>query len=97
MPEWQSHLTEQQLQELLARYSKWYLNKELDEKVKVIDPNLKALEFRFMQQLTGQWSSVSGPSQQNTSEAEKAKEQAEFNLFSAKLSREVSLFEEHAR
>ena len=97
MPEWQSHLTEQQLQELLARYSEGYLNKELNEKVKVMDPNLKALEFRFMQQLTGQWSSVSGPSQQNTSEAEKAKEQAEFNLFSAKLSREVSLFEEHAR
>ena len=97
MPEWQNHLTAQQLQELLARYSKGYLNKELDEKVKVMDPNLKALDFRFMQQLTGQWSLVSGPSCQNTSEAEKAKEQAEFNLFSAKLAREVSLFEEHAR
>ena len=65
--------------------------------MKVMDPNLKALDFRFMQQLTGQWSLVSGPSCQNTSEAEKAKEQAEFNLFSAKLAREVSLFEEHAR
>ena len=85
------------VQELLARYSKGYLNKELDEKVKVMDPNLKTLDFRFMQQLTGQWSLVSGPSCQNTSEAEKAKEQAEFNLFSAKLAREVSLFEEHAR
>ena len=94
MPEWQGHLTTQQLQELLARYSKGYLNKELDEKV---DPSLKALDFRFMQQLTGQWSLVSGPSHQNTSEAEKAREQAEFNLFNAKLAREVSLFEEHTR
>lgn len=97
MPEWQNHLTAQQLQELLARYSKRYLNKELDEKVKMMDPSLKALDFRFMQQLTGQWSLVSGPSHQNTSEAEKAKGQAEFNFFNAKLAREVSLFEEHTR
>ena len=95
--EWQGHLTTHQLQELLARYSKGCLNKELDEKVKVMDPSLKALGFRFMQQLTGQWPLISGPSHQNTSEAEKAREQAEFNLFNAKLAREVSLFEEHTR
>ena len=49
LPEWKAHLSNQQLQDILARFSKGYLQKELEEKVKTQDAELKATDFRFAQ------------------------------------------------
>lgn len=99
LQEWKAHVTAPQLDELIARFSKGYLNKELEEKIKVQDPDLKATHFRFIQQLSGQWSLVSGPPGLGdaTKEAEKAKEQAEFQLFQSRLQKEVAMFADHTR
>lgn len=99
LQEWKAHVTAPQMDELIARFSKGYLNKELEEKIKVLDPELKATDFRFIQQLSGQWSLVSGPAGPGDAmkEAEKAKEQAEFQLFQSRLQKEVAMFADHTR
>ena len=98
LPEWKKHLSVQQLQDVLARFSKGYLNKELEEKVKTQDADIKPMDFRFVAQATGSWSSVLGPATSaKTDEAELASEQAELNVTQAKLANEVALFTEHTR
>ena len=99
LPEWKSHVTNTQLDDLIARFSKGYLNKELEEKLKLMEPELKATDFRFIQQVSGQWSSVLGSSVlgDGTQEAERAKEQAEFNLFQSRLAKEAAMFSDYTR
>ena len=94
VPDWKSHVTSTQLDDLIALFSKGYLNKELEEKVKLMEPELKATDFRFIQQVSGQWSSVLGSSvlSDGMREAERVKEQAEFNLFQSRLAKEVAMF-----
>ena len=98
LPEWKSHVTNNQLDDLVTRFSKGYLNKELEEKLKLMDADLKATDFRFIQQVTGQWLSVSGSMVTDaTQQAEKAKEEAELNLFKSRLVKEVAMFADYTR
>ena len=47
---------------LLVRFSKAYLDTELLVHLKVMDPNSKSTDFRFINQITGSWSSpTQGP------------------------------------
>ena len=68
---------------------------QVGEKLKLMEP--EALDFRFIQQVSGQWSSVLGSSVlgDGTQEAERAKEQAEFNLFQSRLAKEVAMFSDY--
>ena len=99
LPEWKAHLTNQQLQDILARFSKGYLQKELEEKVKTQDAELKATDFRFVQQASGSWSSVLGhtSASEKADQASEAREVAELNLTKLKLDSEVAQYVEHKR
>ena len=73
---------------------------QVGEKLKLMEP--EALDFRFIQQVSGQWSSVLGSSVlgssvlgDGTQEPERAKEQAEFNLFQSRLAKEVAMFSDY--
>ena len=50
---WSSVLTQPQVEALVARYSKGYLNKDLDAAVKVKDAKLDAASFPFIATMTG--------------------------------------------
>ena len=99
LPEWKAHLSHQQLQDILARFSKGYLQKELEEKVKTQDAELKATDFRFAQQASGSWSSVHGhtSASEKADQASEAREVAELNLTKLKLDSEVAQYVEHKR
>ena len=99
LPEWKAHLSNQQLQDILARFSKGYLQKELEEKVKTQDAELKATDFRFAQQASGSWSSVHGQTSasEKADQASEAREVAELNLTKLKLDSEVAQYVEHKR
>ena len=87
------------VQDILARFSKGYLQKELKEKVKTQDAELKATDFRFVQQASGSWSSVLGhtSASERADQASEAREVAELNLTKLKLDSEVAQCVEHKR
>ena len=60
MPEFQQHTTQAQMTDLTNRLSKGYLDKELNEKAKLQDPNLTVHDFRFLSMITGKQSKVQG-------------------------------------
>ena len=76
-------------------FQKGSLMSQVGEKLKLMEP--EALDFRFIQQVSGQWSSVLGSSVlgDGTQEPERAKEQAEFNLFQSRLAKEVAMFSDY--
>lgn len=98
IPEFQRHTTPEQFQDLYARMTKGYFDKELNEKVKVMDPELSALDFRFLSMITGQAlrSTVGGP-RSTVGELEEKAERNELDLFAAKLERETNLWVNHQR
>ena len=61
MPEFQRHTTAQQMQDLITRLSKGYLDKELNEKARMQDPALTALDFHFLSIIAGKQLKVPGP------------------------------------
>ena len=70
-------------------FQKGSLMPQVGEKLKLMEP--EALDFRFIR------SSVLGSSVlgDGTQEPERAKEQAEFNLFQSRLAKEVAMFSDY--
>jgi len=62
IPEFQKHTTARQMDDLMNRLTKGYLDKELNEKAKYQDPKLTVHDFRFLSMITGQQSKVQGSS-----------------------------------
>ena len=82
LPEWKAHLSNQQLQDILARFSKGYLQKELEEKVK----------SGSWSSVHGHTSAS-----EKADQASEAREVAELNLTKLKLDSEVAQYVEHKR
>ena len=89
LPQIMHHTSASQYQELQARFSKGHLNKEPAEKAKLMDPDLKVMDFRFMQMITSSSPGPgSGSNKPTEEEAETRAEEAELNLVEVKLGRE---------
>ena len=97
IPEFKKHTTTAQFDDLYQRLVKGYLDKELSEKVKLMDPELRVFDFRFLSNVAGQQLKVPGQRSTNTEVVELQAEQAELNLFSAKLGREVTMWTSYRR
>ena len=95
LSEFQCHTTPAQYQDLLGRFQRGHLTKELQEKVKLCDPKLTVKDFRFLTILTG--CEVNGQRSTGQEEAELAAEEAELNLVEAKLRREREEWEDYQR
>ena len=54
LPELQAHCNMEQLNDLTSKFYRGYLGKELEEKVKLMDPALKIGDFTFVSRVTGQ-------------------------------------------
>ena len=80
VPLWKQHCSTQQMEEILSRFSKGYLAKELEEKVKVADPALKETDFRFVSQATGSWAVAPAVAFDNAEKADLQSQEAELNL-----------------
>jgi hypothetical protein len=79
IPEFKKHTTTAQFDDLYQRLVKGYLDKELSEKVKLMDPELRVFDFRFLSNVTGQQLKVPGQRSTNTEVVELQAEQAELN------------------
>ena len=93
LPELQAHCNMEQLNDLTSKFYRGYLGKELEEKVKLMDPALKIGDFTFVSRVTGQ---LVQQAVQNEG-AELASQQAELVLAQNRLQREVQEFEEYQR
>ena len=90
LPEFQRHTTQGQLDDVLARMIKGYFDKELNEKAKLMDPQLNVWDFRFLGMITGNMK-VEGP-KSSVNELEEKAEVGDLQLFEAKLLRETNLW-----
>lgn len=91
IPEIKQHTTKDQFNDLYERLIKGYLDKELNEKAKCMDPNLTVLDFRFLSTVTGVQLKVLGQ-RSTVGELEEKAELGELNLFQAKLERETNIY-----
>ena len=82
MPEFKQHTTEAQMEDLITRLCKGYLDKELNEKARLQDPKLTVHDFRFLIMITGKQSKVQGP---GSATLEERAESIEVEQFMQKL------------
>ena len=82
LPEFQQHTTAAQMEDLINRLSKGYLDKELNEKARLQDPKLTVHDFRFLRMITGKQSKVPGP---ESATLEERAESIEVEQFKEKL------------
>ena len=91
VPEFKKHTADAQFDDLMSRMTKGYFDKELNEKVRIMDEGLTVHDFRFLSMITGKCA-VQGPRSDQILNVEVAAETAELNLFKAKLSREGAMW-----
>ena len=82
MPEFQQHTTAAQMEDLINRLCRGYLDKELNEKARLQDPKLTVHDFRFLSMITGKQSKVQGP---GSATLEQRAESIEVEQFKDKL------------
>ena len=94
IPEFKKHTTEAQFDDLMTRLTKGYFDKELNEKVRIMDEGLTVYDFRFLAMISGK---VQGPKTDQIQNVEVAAETAELNLFKVRLSREAAMWSNYKR
>ena len=90
--EFKKTLLEKQYNGLEAMFFRGALDKELQQKVTLADPQIKAADFSFLQMVTGEAPDETALATAQT-RAEEATESSQLALFSAKLKREQAAFE----
>ena len=98
IPDFRQHATQQQFDDMYTRMTKGYLDKELNEKCKVMDEELSVFDFRFLSVVTGQQNfRVAGLGSQVVMDLEEKAQNSELQLFKAKLQKETHLWENYQR
>ena len=97
IPDFKQHTTQHQFDDLYTRMTKGYLDKELNEKCRLMDEELTVFEFRFLSMVTGQPFRTASLGSQVVLDLEEKAQSSELQLFAAKLHKEEFQWENFQR
>lgn len=97
LDEFKHHTTPVQFEQLVARFSRGMLNRELSDKAKAMNPAMKGTDFRFIQYITGESPGPRSGSTGTEEEAQAKAEEAELNVVEMKLLREREAWQDYQR